>query len=78
MTKYIEQIDQANQIVEEFTASHIHRIQQKNKPEQTQNPDGTWPHNECIDCGDPIPEGRLALGKIRCIDCQELKEKYEK
>lgn len=76
--KYTEQIDQANQITEEFTASHIHRIQQRNKPEQVQNPDGSWPHTECIDCEDPIPEGRLALGKVRCIDCQELKEKYEK
>lgn len=78
MTKYTEQIDQANQITEEFTAAHIHRIQAKNKPEQAQNPDGTWPINECIDCDDPIPEGRLALGKIRCIDCQEIKERYEK
>lgn len=78
MNKYTEQVDQANQIAEEFTAAHIHRIQQRNKPEQVQNPDGTWPINECIDCGDPIPEGRLALGKVRCIDCQELKERYEK
>lgn len=78
MTKYIEQIDQANQIMEEFTAAHIHRIQAKNKPEQAQNPDGSWPHTECVDCDDPIPEGRLALGKIRCIDCQELKERHEK
>lgn len=29
----------------------------------------------CIDCGDDIPEGRLALGKIRCVHCQELLEK---
>lgn len=78
MTKYVEQVDQANQIVEEFTASHIYRIQQRNKPEQVQNPDGSWPHTECIDCDEPIPEGRLALGKVRCIDCQEEKERYEK
>lgn len=76
--KYVEQVDQANQIADEFTTAHIHRIQQKNKPEQVQNPDGTWPHTECIDCDDEIPQGRLALGKVRCIDCQELKEKYEK
>lgn len=78
MNKYTEQVDQANQIAEEFTAAHIHRIQSKNKPEQVQNPDGTWPHTECVDCDDEIPQGRLALGKIRCIDCQEIKERYEK
>lgn len=31
----------------------------------------------CIepDCGDEIPEGRLALGKIRCVACQAWREK---
>lgn len=30
----------------------------------------------CIepDCGAEIPAGRLALGKIRCVDCQALRE----
>lgn len=27
------------------------------------------------DCGDEIPAGRLALGKIRCVTCQAAKEK---
>jgi len=25
----------------------------------------------CVTCGDPIPEGRLKLGKAHCVDCQE-------
>lgn len=31
----------------------------------------------CIEseCGDVIPAGRLALGKVRCVDCQAAKEK---
>ena len=76
MTKYTEQIDQANQIVEEFTTAHIHRIQSKNKPEQVRKPDGSWPHTECIECEEEIPTGRLNLGKVRCIDCQELRERH--
>lgn len=74
--KYTEQVDQANQIAEEFTAAHVQRIQARNKPEQVRNEDGTWPHEECVDCDEPIPEGRLSLGKVRCISCQEHKEKH--
>jgi len=33
--------------------------------------DGT----HCIDCEAEIPPGRLALGRIRCVDCQEHMEK---
>lgn len=73
--KYVDQVDKANQIAEEFTAAHIKRVQEKNKPEQVQNPDGSWPHTECVDCEDEIPEGRLNLGKVRCISCQEIKER---
>ena len=31
----------------------------------------------CIedDCGEEIPPGRLALGKIRCVTCQWIKER---
>jgi RNA polymerase-binding transcription factor DksA len=29
----------------------------------------------CIACDDDIPDGRLLLGKIRCITCQEIKER---
>ena len=43
------------------------------RPESDPNFDG----RHCVeeDCGDAIPEGRLALGKIRCITCQQAKEK---
>lgn len=26
----------------------------------------------CVDCDDEIPEGRLALNKVRCVHCQEF------
>lgn len=32
----------------------------------------------CVGCGDTIPEGRLALGKVRCVICQTIKERKAK
>lgn len=31
----------------------------------------------CIepDCGEPIPQARLALNKVRCVTCQAAREK---
>jgi hypothetical protein len=42
------------------------------KPEVVVGFDGL----HCIepDCGEEIPAGRLALGKVRCIECQRMKE----
>ena len=43
-------------------------------PEQVQNADGSWPITECVDC-DPDLGERAALGRVRCIRCQELLER---
>lgn len=32
----------------------------------------------CVECGDPIPEKRLAAGRVRCTACQSLLEDTEK
>lgn len=45
--------------------------QEANKAETHPDFDGS----SCIECGDEIPEGRLALGKIRCVICQSAREK---
>ena len=29
----------------------------------------------CVECGIEIPEGRLALKKVRCTECQSRKER---
>lgn len=44
---------------------------------QIPNEDGVYPILDCVGtaCGEPIPEGRMKLGRIRCIHCQSLKEK---
>jgi len=28
----------------------------------------------CVDCEDEIPTERLKLGKVRCVNCQEILE----
>lgn len=64
-------IDQASELSQTLNDAYVGQARAKAKPEQVQNPDGTWPHTECVDCDTEIPEGRLKLGKIRCIRCQE-------
>lgn len=73
-------LDQASELTQTLTNAYISNVQDAAMPEQKRNPDGTWPVTECVgpqigdECGEPIPEGRLALGKIRCIACQQLRE----
>lgn len=45
-----------------------------NQPERHPDFDG----KTCIECGEDIPEARLRMHKIRCIDCQEELEKFNK
>lgn len=32
----------------------------------------------CVDCGDEIPQARLAMGKVRCVFCQGKLERKSK
>ena len=57
-----------------FLAQTIARHQEKMKPETHPDFDG----EHCIDCDIEIPEQRLAMHKIRCVDCQELLERKRK
>lgn len=74
---FADDIDRAAQVAAWANDEAIKRQQHLSKPEQVQLPDGSWPVLECIDCGDDIPQGRLNLGRVRCIDCQTTKEKRE-
>lgn len=31
----------------------------------------------CLDCEAEVPAARLALGRIRCVDCQQHKERLD-
>lgn len=73
--RYADPLDRASSVSQEFLEQNLARISDRNKPEQVRLPDGTWPHPDCIDCGEEIPQGRLELGKVRCIYCQEALER---
>lgn len=68
-------LDRASDLTQELTDSAIAEQRRKARPEQVQNADGSWPVTECVDCDAEIPPGRLALGRIRCVYCQEAVER---
>lgn len=78
MTKHADPVDIASDLELMHTAHYVAQARKANKPEQVQNPDGTWPETECIDCGVEIPLPRLELGKVRCVECQSILEKKTK
>lgn len=67
-------LDRAAQLSQRLNAAYVEAAMRKAAPEQVQNADGTWPHPQCVDCDVDIPLGRLNLGRVRCVDCQEALE----
>lgn len=76
--QFSDEIDRANYIADMANQEAVAHYRLLAKPEQQRDADGNWETEECVDCGRDIEEGRLALGKLRCFDCQTLKEKKEK
>ena len=68
-------LDAAANLTLASTATQVAHYSHLAAPEQVRNEDGTWETTECVDCGDEIEEGRLNLGKVRCLRCQALLEK---
>lgn len=64
-------IDVASQSEQLCTEAAVAAQRLKSAPEQTRNADGSWTYLDCIDCGEPLVEGRLLMGRVRCILCQE-------
>lgn len=58
----------------EFIQRAIERQQEQMKPETHPDFDGI----HCIECDVEIPEGRLKMKKIRCVECQTLLEEKNK
>lgn len=69
-----DEVDIASALEMGFVAQSISAITEKNKPEKHPNFDGV----HCIDCEESIEKERLALGKIRCFECQNILDKYNK
>lgn len=67
--------DIAADTIEVCTAEAERRARGKSAPES--HPDFDGQHCVEEDCGVEIPAARLALGKVRCIDCQALLERHK-
>lgn len=59
--------DRASHAEYSHNLDSIERIRALAKPESHPDFDG----RRCVECGEPIPKPRLALGKVRCVSCQE-------
>ncbi len=70
-----DDLDRAATLTQHLTDSYVAAARSLSKPEQVRSEDGTWPVPDCVDCGGEIPPGRLNLGRIRCVYCQEACEK---
>lgn len=68
----MDHADIAGDTIEVCLADAERRARGKSAPESHPDFDGS----HCVEenCGIPIPKARLALGKVRCVDCQSLKE----
>jgi len=63
-----ELAERQDQLVRDLGAQ---RARQANAPQYHPDFDGV----HCVGCGEPIPDQRLALGKGRCVECQEREER---
>jgi RNA polymerase-binding transcription factor DksA len=68
-----DQLDFAAELQDEFNKRGVEEVRKALEAEQHPGFDGV----HCVedDCGTAIPQARLAMGKVRCVDCQTRKEK---
>jgi RNA polymerase-binding transcription factor DksA len=71
MTREADDLDEAGKLTQQLNDAYVSNARDAARPQQVQNADGSWPHPNCVECEDPIPQARLALGRIRCVCCQE-------
>lgn len=67
-------VDMASDLELAFNAKAVYNVQQRIKPEHHPDFNG----KDCLDCEDPLTVGRLEMGRIRCVGCQEFLEKKGK
>lgn len=64
-------LDQASTLAQTLTDAAVSCVQQAARAEQVQRADGSWPTTACVECEEGLLPGRLALGKVRCVPCQQ-------
>ena len=62
--------DEASELESIQNALSVNAVRDRAKPQSHPDFNGT----DCIECSATIPAGRLALGRIKCIECQEVEE----
>lgn len=65
-----DECDQAAAVTEALLDAALRRQRAASAPETHPDFDG----EHCIDCEAEIPRARLALQKVRCVDCQTYLE----
>lgn len=78
MERNADFLDQAGEATQMLIEAQEREVRRRNAPEQVQNEDGSWPHECCVLCGDDLPEARLALGRVRCVVCQDKLERKQR
>lgn len=87
MERHADPLDAATDNALMENQSHLESARKAAEPEfvvvrgerikQEEQPDGTFPHTQCVeaDCGEDLPRLRMEMGRIRCVDCQTKREK---
>lgn len=73
--KTADETDFATQVEEVSRQAHIDEVRRRMKPEQEPDEHGNYPHPDCVECGNELPQARLKLGRILCVECQTVKER---
>lgn len=66
-----DESDRASRLEAAFTEHALEAVRARSEPETDPEFDG----EHCLDCGEQIPPARLALGRIRCVHCQHVRER---
>lgn len=72
--RYTELMDAAQEMQQKTNEMLIQEASRRAAPESDPDFDGV----HCIDGGERIPDARLALGKMRCVECQTALEKKQR
>lgn len=69
-----DEADRASVIEAAFNADALRDARLKAQAEKHPDFDG----KHCVECGEELPRVRLALGRVRCVECQSMLERQRK
>jgi len=69
-----DEVDAAQMMQDRLNADALQSVRDNLQEAPAPNFDG----KTCVECAEDIPQARLALGKVRCVLCQETIENRSK